>query len=102
MDRHSKHGILEGEPEIALVSSKGQIVIPVDIREKLGIKAGSVFAVSAVNGDMVVMKKLESRMSAEERETLDSVRRAWEQIERGEGSTYTVEEFREKLLKNRL
>jgi AbrB family looped-hinge helix DNA binding protein len=34
-------------PELTKVSSKGQIVIPTDIRRRLGIKKGSVFAVIA-------------------------------------------------------
>jgi AbrB family looped-hinge helix DNA binding protein len=44
--------------EITKVSSKGQVVIPSRIREKLGIGAGSTIAVEIVN-DMAVIKKID-------------------------------------------
>jgi len=93
---------IDGIPEITRVSSKGQVVIPTDIRERLGIKTGSVFAVSAIDGDMVVMKKVENPVTKDDIETLEGVRRAWGQIERGEGRRYTIKEFKEKLRKNKL
>ena len=40
-------------------SSKGQIVIPTRIRKKLDIREGSVFAIAAEKG-MIVLKKVES------------------------------------------
>lgn len=91
------HGRMQEIPEIARVSSKGQIVIPTDIRQRLGIREGSVFAVSSVDGDMVVMKKVKNPVTREDIETLADVKRAWKQIERGEGSTYTFKEFMDKL-----
>lgn len=102
MENGKMHGRMQEIPEIARVSSKGQIVIPTDIRQRLGIREGSVFAVSSVDGDMVVMKKVKNPVTREDIETLADVKRAWEQIERGEGRTYTVKEFKEKLRRNQL
>jgi antitoxin PrlF len=44
----------------AIVSEKGQITIPKAVRDRLGIRAGTVLEVSAVEGRMIASKK-ESR-----------------------------------------
>ena len=44
--------------EFTKVSSKGQIVIPQAIREKLGISEGTAFAVWS-NGDEILLRKME-------------------------------------------
>ncbi len=44
--------------EITKVSSKGQVVIPSKIRERLGITEGSTIALEVVN-NMAVIKKIE-------------------------------------------
>ena len=51
--------------EFTKASSKGQIVIPTKIRKKLDIREGSVLAV-ATEKDMIVLKKVESSLSAED------------------------------------
>jgi AbrB family looped-hinge helix DNA binding protein len=43
--------------EITTVSQKGQVVIPQDIREKLGVKEGMKFAVYGSDG-MIILKRL--------------------------------------------
>lgn len=43
--------------EVVKVSSKGQIVIPKNFREKLGIKEGEYLLIFS-RGDVIVMKKL--------------------------------------------
>ncbi len=97
MENGKMHEKAQEIPEIARVSSKGQIVIPNDIRERLGIREGSVFAVSSVDGDMVVMKKVKNPVDAEDIEILGEVKKAWEEIERGEYTRYTVAGFMKKL-----
>jgi AbrB family looped-hinge helix DNA binding protein len=101
MENGKIHEKMQEIPEIARVSSKGQIVIPTDIRERLGIKEGSIFAVSSLDGDMVVMKKVESPVKAEDMELLAEVKKAWEEFDRGQYKTYTVKEFMKKLDKMR-
>ena len=46
------------------LSSKGQVVIPEDVRKKLGLEAGTQFVVMG-EGDVVVLKKIETPDRAE-------------------------------------
>ena len=46
------------EFELTKMSSKGQIVIPQDIRNKMRLSEGSKFAVVSVK-DTIILKKLE-------------------------------------------
>jgi AbrB family looped-hinge helix DNA binding protein len=79
-------------PELTKTSSKGQIVIPTIVRKKLGIKRGSVFAVSAMK-DMIVLKKLETGIKPEDLRTLKLIEEAWEDIERGRYRVYPKKAF---------
>ncbi|MBI1978899.1 MAG: AbrB/MazE/SpoVT family DNA-binding domain-containing protein [Candidatus Aenigmarchaeota archaeon] len=85
-------------PELTRVSSKGQIVIPTDVRKKLGIKEGSTFAVTSKK-DMIVMKKLDTKMKPEDLKTLKLIEEAWEDIEKGRYKVYPVREFFKELKK---
>ena len=53
------------EPEVALVGTKGQVVIPQQMRRKLGIKAKTRLAVYR-KGNKLVMTKLEIPSLGEE------------------------------------
>lgn len=87
-------------PEIVTVSSKGQIVIPKDIRGELNIKAGSSFAVASTSRDTVVLKKIKNPLSKEDLESLKGVEEAWKEIERGKYTSYeNVDEFLEDMKK---
>ena len=44
--------------DITKVSSKGQVVIPNDIRKKLGLKGSDTLQIEQV-GDLIVLKKVE-------------------------------------------
>ena len=79
-------------PELTRASSKGQIVIPTDIRRKLKIKEGSVFAISAQK-NILVLKKLETGMKPEDLKTLKLLEEAWEDIEKGRYKVYSKEAF---------
>lgn len=46
-----------GEVELTKLSSKGQVVIPLHLREELGVKEGETFAVTG-NEDTIVLKKV--------------------------------------------
>ena len=50
--------------EIATVSSRGQICIPNDIREEMGIKEGSK-VLFALTGDSLIMKRVNMETFAE-------------------------------------
>jgi AbrB family looped-hinge helix DNA binding protein len=79
-------------PELTKASSKGQIVIPSAVRRKLGIKRGSVFAVSARN-DMIVLKKLETEIKPEDLKTLKAIEEGWRDIEQGRYKVYSKKAF---------
>ena len=85
-------------PELTKASSKGQIVIPSVVRKELGIKEGSVFAVSSKK-DMIVLKKLETGIKAEDLRTLKLIEEAWEDIEKGRFKRATPEAFFKELAK---
>jgi len=85
-------------PELTRVSSKGQVVIPQDIRKKFRIKRGSILGISAKK-DMIVMKKLDKEMTAEDLKTLKSIEEAWEDIEKGRYKIATPDEFFKELEK---
>jgi len=85
-------------PELTRASSKGQIVIPSNVRKKMGIKDGSVFAVSAKK-DMIVLKKLETGIKAEDLKTLKLIEEAWDDIEQGRYKRSTPEIFFKEMAK---
>ena len=84
--------------ELTKASSKGQIVIPTSIRKRLGIKEGSVFSIAA-RKDIIVLKKLDTRMKAEDLKTLKLIEEAWEDMEKGRYKTYPKKAFFEELKK---
>ena len=61
--------------EITKISSKGQIVIPLKIRNELEITEGSVVAIEKMK-DLVAIKKIDS-------ELMDQVKRSLEDIKHG-------------------
>lgn len=83
-------------PELTRVSSKGQVVIPNDIRKKFGIKEGSILAITAKK-DMIAMKKLNTEMSAEDLKTLKIIEEAWKDIEEGKCKSATPDNFFKEL-----
>lgn len=48
-----------GKMEVTSMSSRGQIVIPLDIRERLNLNEGEKFVVVGEN-DTIILKKLEA------------------------------------------
>ena len=47
-------------PELSRVSSKGQLVIPQEIRKDLCIKEGDIFAATSTKHNMIILKKIEN------------------------------------------
>ncbi len=81
-------------PELTRISSKGQVVIPVRVRDRLGIKAGSAFAIlTPGKGGLVVLKKIESKAMEADLKLLREVERAWGEIKRGRGRRASRERF---------
>lgn len=82
--------------ELTRASSKGQVVIPTKIRKRFNIKEGSVLAVAARDG-VIVLKKIESGLSAEDLKSLRLVEEAWKDIEEGRYSVRSKEAFFNEL-----
>jgi len=80
------------ELEIAKVSSRGQLVIPQNIRFKMKIKEGSMFAVASFD-KMLVLKKIDSPISEADKKTLKIVDEAWDDIEKGRYETASLADF---------
>lgn len=65
------------------VSSKGQIVIPKDIRESLNIHEGDLLA-AVSEENFIILKKIDSKITEEEKVLLKRIKEAWDSIDRGE------------------
>ena len=83
---------------ITKASSKGQIVIPEDIRKRLKINKGSVFAVTSKKG-MIVMRKIDTKMSKADLKTLKGLEEAWKDIKNGKYKVLSPDEFSKELAK---
>lgn len=84
--------------EFTRASSKGQIVIPTRIRKKLGIREGSVLAIAAEK-DIIVLKKVEAGLSAEDLKSMKLVEEAWKDIASGRYKVREKEAFFKELKK---
>ena len=60
--------------EITKISSKGQIVIPLKIRNELGINEGSILAVEKMN-DLVILKKIDVDLIKQFKNSLEDVKK---------------------------
>ena len=88
----------EAVPELTRISSKGQVVIPSRLRKKLGIEAGSVFAIlTPRKGDFVVLKRVNRESLRADLQVFQEVERAWREIERGEARRAPRKGFLEEL-----
>lgn len=82
--------------ELTRLSSKGQLVIPQNVRNHVGIKEGNMLAVASYNG-LVVLKKVNAHISEQDLRTLKLVDEAWEDIENGKYRQLSRQEFLNKL-----
>jgi len=65
------------QPATTKLSSKGQVVIPEDIRKRLGLEAGARFVVVG-EGDVVVLKALKAPRMADFKALLDRAQQSAE------------------------
>ena len=68
------------QPATTKLSSKGQVVIPEDIRKRLGLEAGAQFVVVG-EGDVVVLKALKAPRMADFKALLDEAQKSAETAE---------------------
>ena len=86
------------EIEFTRISSKGQVVIPLDVRKKLSLREGEPLAVSTKN-DLIVLKKVKEKMSRKDMETLNGISEAWKDIEEGRCKKMNSGEFLAEIKK---
>jgi len=60
--------------EITKISSKGQVVIPIRIRNQLNIDEGSVLAVDTTN-DMVILKRIDVDLVGQFKNSLEDLKK---------------------------
>ena len=86
------------EIEFTRISSKGQIVIPLDIRNKMKISDGETFAVSAQD-NLIVLKKVDNPMEEEDLNTLREIEEAWKEIGEGKFKKMKSDDFLKEISK---
>ena len=90
--------MLESKPRnLTKLSSKGQVVIPKKIREKLNLKEGTPLTIEATDTGLVVIKEIKSPINDEDKKALKELNEAWERIERGEHRKAKVSDFLKEL-----
>ena len=94
-----KNRILEQIPKLTRVSSKGQLVIPSDIRRNLKIKEGDVFATTSSDHNLIILKKIRNPIMREDLIILKEVEEAWKEIEEGRSKTMKKREFLKEINK---
>ena len=85
------------EIELTKMSSKGQVVIPQKVRERLNLKDGETLAVSTEN-DLVVLKKIKNPLE-DDLETFNEIKEAWKEIEAGKYKKLSSNEFLKEIEK---
>lgn len=90
--------MLESKPRnLTKLSSKGQVVIPKKIREKLNLKEGTPLTIEATDTGLVVIKEIKSPIDDEDLKALKELNEAWGRIERGEYRKAKVGDFLKEL-----
>lgn len=74
---------VNSKEEFTRVSSKGQIVIPKDIRDNLGIQEGDLLA-AVSEENFIILKKIDSKITEEEKILLKRIKEAWVSIDKGD------------------
>lgn len=82
--------------ELTKTSSKGQIVLPKNVRKKMHIKKGTLFAMQATS-KVILLKKIDNPILKADLETLEKVKEAWEDIENGRFHKLSKEAFLKEL-----
>ena len=56
---------LVGKVGLTKIDTKGRIVIPKDIRERMGIKPGEEFLITEIDGDTIIIKRFDVKKMLE-------------------------------------
>ena len=82
--------------EFTKISSKGQLVIPKEIRKELHIKEGDVFA-TMIRNDLIILKKIRNPVLRRDLIILKDIEDAWKEIEEGKCESMGAEDFLEEI-----
>ncbi len=80
------------------MSSKGQIVLPREIREELNLNEGTILA-TIKKDNLVVLKKIDNPILKQDIETLRLVEEAWDDIDKGKFKKMKSEDFLNEIKK---
>ena len=86
------------EIELTKISSRGQVVIPQDIREKAHLHNGETLAVSTKDG-LIVLKKISDPIEEEDLRTLKEIKEAWKEVAEGKYKKMDSYEFLKEISK---
>ena len=84
--------------EFTRVSSKGQIVIPKDIRDNLDIQEGDLLA-AVSEENFIILKKIDPKITQEEKVLLKRIKESWDSIDRGDYKEMEGRELLEEMKK---
>ncbi len=84
-------------PELSHISSKGQIVIPKNYRNRLKLGKGDAFAIYNPDENTLVLKKIKAPEIEEDITVLKEIDEAWGRIARGEYRKAKVDDFLKEL-----
>ena len=86
--------------ELTKISSKGQIVIPQNIREQVGLSEGETLVVSAQDKLIVIKKiKINNPLEAEDMRTLEEIKESWREIAANKYKKMSSDEFLKEISK---
>ncbi len=80
------------------LSSKGQVVIPRNIRERMGFVDGEFLTVLQKE-NLVVLKKVENYMEQDDLETFFEIKKSWDDIGQGKFKKTNSQDFLEEIKK---
>lgn len=82
--------------EVTRISSKGQIVLPLEIRKNFNLGEGEILSVSTKD-NLIVLKKVDASLSKEEIETFKEIKQAWKDIDEGRCKTMNSKDFLKEI-----
>lgn len=84
--------------ELTRVSSKGQVVIPNEVREQVGLREGQVLAVSAKD-KVIILKKIDNPIEEDDLRALAEIKDAWKEIAEGKYKKMKSSDFIREISK---
>ena len=84
--------------ELTKISSKGQVVIPLEVRKKMNVNEGEIFLVSAQD-NLIVLKKVSNAIEEEDLRTLKEIEEAWKEIGEGKFRKMKSDDFLKEISK---